>query len=105
MQDPLRVVAAPVRRQILRLVWDRERSAGEIAANFTVSWPAVSQHLRVLKDAGLVDERREGRSRIYSARKEALGSLREVLEDSWDTALSRLKTVAEAEEREANGDS
>jgi DNA-binding transcriptional ArsR family regulator len=59
----------------------------------------VSQHLRVLKDAGLVTERRVGRSRIYLARKEALGSLREALEETWDNALSRLKDAAEAEER------
>jgi DNA-binding transcriptional ArsR family regulator len=81
-------------------VWDSERTAGEIAANFAISWPAVSQHLRVLKDAGLVEERREGRHRLYSVRKEALGSLREVLEETWDTSLARLKSAAEAEEEE-----
>ena len=77
-------------------------AAGEIAANFTISWPAVSQHLRVLKDAGLVDERREGRRRVYSVRKEAMGSLREVLEETWDASLARLKSVAEAEEEQAS---
>lgn len=81
MQEPLRAIAAPVRRQILRFIWDRERTAGDIAANFTISWPAVSQHLRILRDAGLVDERREGRNRFYSARKESLGNLRGVLEE------------------------
>ena len=95
MPDPLRAIAAPARRQILRLVWDEERSAGEIAANFAMSWPAVSQHLRVLKDAGLLDERREGRQRIYSVRKEALGSLREVLEDTWDTSPARTEPAIE----------
>ncbi len=84
MQDPMRVVAAPIRRQILRLVWDRERAAGEIAANFTVSWPAVSQHLRILRDAGMILERREGRSRFYRVDKEVLGNLRKFLEAEWD---------------------
>ena len=99
MPDPIRAIAAPARRQILRLVWDEERSAGEIAANFAMSWPAVSQHLRVLKDAGLVEERRQGRHRLYSVRKEAMGSLREVLEETWDASLARLKAAAEAEAR------
>ena len=99
MQDPLRVISAPVRRRILRLVWDREQTAGDIAADFTISWPAVSQHLRILRDAGLVNERREGRSRIYSVRKEALGSLRRVLEDEWDSSRARLRSSEEAEER------
>jgi DNA-binding transcriptional ArsR family regulator len=85
-------------------VWDSERAAGEIAANFAMSWPAVSQHLRVLKDAGLVEERREGRRRFYSVRKEALGSLREILEETWDTSLARLKSAAEAEEAERGPD-
>ncbi len=85
MQDPFRVVAAPVRRQILRLVRDRELNAGEIAANFTVSWPAVSQHLRVLRDAGLLVERRQGRYRFYRVHPESLGGLRHVLEQEWDS--------------------
>ena len=95
MQDPIKAVSAPVRRQILKLVWDSERSAGDIAAQFTVSWPAVSQHLRVLKDAGLLKERREGRQRLYRARKDQLGSLRDVLEESWDASLARLRAAAE----------
>ena len=65
--EPLQVIAAPRRLRILELVWDRELSAGQIAAQFEVSWSAVSQHLRVLKDAGFVVERREGTSRIYRA--------------------------------------
>src|SRR5512132_3680745 len=60
----LRAVAEPRRRQILRLVWDRERAAGEIAARFDVTFGAVSQHLRVLEDAGLVSVRRDGRRRL-----------------------------------------
>ena len=74
--EPLQVVAAPRRLRILELVWDRELSAGEIAAQFDVSWSAVSQHLRVLKTAGFIVERREGTSRLYRADKTALGPLR-----------------------------
>jgi len=62
--EPLQVIAAPRRLQILELVWDRELSAGDIAAEFDVSWSAVSQHLRALKAAGFVVERREGTSRL-----------------------------------------
>ena len=71
--EPLQVIAAPRRLRILELVWDRELSAGQIAAQFEVSWSAVSQHLRVLKEAGFVVERRQGTSRIYRADKAALG--------------------------------
>ena len=74
--EPLQVIAAPRRLRILELVWDTERSAGEIAAQFEVSWSAISQHLTVLKTAGFVVERREGRGRFYRADKAALGSLR-----------------------------
>jgi DNA-binding transcriptional ArsR family regulator len=98
--EPLQVIAAPRRLRILELVWDQELSAGEIAAQFEVSWPAVSQHLRVLKEAGFVVERRQGTSRIYRADKAALGSLRAVVEDHWRRGLGRVKDLAEAEQRE-----
>jgi DNA-binding transcriptional ArsR family regulator len=98
--EPLQVIASPRRLRILELVWDRELTAGEIAAQFDVSWPAVSQHLTVLRTAGFVRERREGTSRIYRADQEALGSLRAVVEEHWRSSLSRLKALAEAEERE-----
>jgi DNA-binding transcriptional ArsR family regulator len=101
--EPLQVVAAPRRLRILELVWDRELSAGEIAAQFDVSWSAVSQHLRVLKTAGFVLERREGTSRIYRADQAALGSLRAVVEDHWRRGLGRVKDLAEAEQREKDG--
>jgi DNA-binding transcriptional ArsR family regulator len=84
-------------------VWDRELCAGEIAAQFEVSWSAVSQHLRVLKTAGFVLERREGTSRIYRADQAALGSLRAVVEDHWRRGLGRVKDLAEAEQREKDG--
>ena len=99
--EPLQVIAAPRRLRILELVWDTERSAGEIAAQFEVSWSAISQHLTVLKTAGFVVERRNGRSRFYRADKAALGSLRAVVEEHWRGGLNRLKELAEAEERAA----
>ena len=98
--EPLQVIAAPRRLRILELVWDRELSAGEIAADFDVSWSAVSQHLTVLRKAGLVSERRDGRNRFYRADKVALGSLRAVVQDHWERGLGRLKVLAEAEQRD-----
>ena len=98
--EPLQVIAAPSRLRILELVWDRELSAGEIAAQFDVSWSAVSQHLRVLREAGFVVERREGTSRIYRTDQAALGSLRAIVEDHWRSGLGRVKDLAEAEQRE-----
>jgi len=98
--EPLQVIAAPRRLRILELVWDQELSAGEIAAQFEVSWPAISQHLRVLKEAGFVAERRQGTSRIYRTDQAALGSLRSVVEDHWRRGLGRVKDLAEAEQRE-----
>jgi DNA-binding transcriptional ArsR family regulator len=95
---PLQVIAAPRRLRILELVWDRELAAGDIAAQFDVSWSAVSQHLTVLRAAGFVVERRAGRSRFYRANKPALGSLRAVVEEHWRAGLGRLKDLAEAEQ-------
>jgi DNA-binding transcriptional ArsR family regulator len=97
--DPLRVIAGPRRLQILDLVWDQERSAGDIARHFDVTWGAVSQHITVLRKAGYVTERRAGTTRYYRADKEALGALRAVVEDHWRTSLARLKLLAEAEQR------
>ncbi|MEO7943188.1 MAG: metalloregulator ArsR/SmtB family transcription factor [Marmoricola sp.] len=97
--EPLRVIASSRRLQILRLVWDTELSAGQIAAQFDVTWGAVSQHLTVLKGAGFLSERREGNSRFYLADKAALGTLRAVVEDQWHSSLTRLKDAAEAEQR------
>jgi DNA-binding transcriptional ArsR family regulator len=98
--EPLQVIAAPRRLRILELVWDQELSAGQIAAHFEVSWSAVSQHLRVLKEAGFVVERRQGTSRIYRTDQAALGSLRSVVEDHWRHGLGRVKDLAEAEQRD-----
>jgi DNA-binding transcriptional ArsR family regulator len=96
----LKVIADPRRLRILELVWDKELAAGEIAAQFNVSWPAISQHLGVLKGAGFVRERREGNSRRYRADPTALGPLRLVVESQWKEGLSRMKQLAEAEQRD-----
>jgi DNA-binding transcriptional ArsR family regulator len=92
-------LAAPRRREILRLVWDRERSAGDIhRAMDRVSFGAISQHLGVLESAGLVRRRDEGRFHFYAARRRELGPLGKWLEGMWDEALSDLKRHAESEE-------
>jgi DNA-binding transcriptional ArsR family regulator len=97
--DPLAALASPRRREILRLVWDGERSAGEIAATFDVSWPAISQNLRVLRQAGLVTERRAGTSRLYSADRKALEPLEAYLRQMWTRDIDRLALLAESEEQ------
>src|ERR1051326_4719896 len=97
VESALRAIAEPRRRQILRLVRDDELSAGEIAAHFDVSRPAVSQHLTVLKEAGLVDERRNGTRRLYRARPEGLAELKAFLEEFWGDRLEALKREAERE--------
>ncbi len=100
METALKAIAAPRRREILRLVRDDELSAGEIASHFgDVTRPAVSQHLTLLKEAGLVDERRNGTRRLYRARPEGLAELREFLEEFWDARLEALKQEAEQEQR------
>ena len=95
----MRAIAEPSRRAILRLVWDDELSAGAIAAHFDVSRPAISQHLRVLREAGLIEERRDGTRRLYRARAETLAELREFLEGFWEGRLTLLKHAAEDDER------
>lgn len=100
MDAALRAIAEPRRREILRLVRDEELPAGAIAAHFAVSRPAISQHLRVLREAGLVDERREGTRRLYRARPDTVEELRRFLDDFWTDRLERLRDVAEAKERE-----
>jgi DNA-binding transcriptional ArsR family regulator len=99
----LRAIAEPRRRQILRLVRDDELTAGAIASHFDVTRPAISQHLGVLKEAGLVDERRNGTQRLYRARPQGLADLREFLDEFWGDRLSALKREAEREERRKHG--
>ncbi|MFC9327561.1 ArsR/SmtB family transcription factor [Kitasatospora sp. NPDC057015] len=102
--DAVRVVAEPRRREILRLVWDEELSAGEIAERFDVTFGAVSQHLKVLRDAGLVTLRQDGRKRYYRADREAMGPLATYLQTMWATRLDALAELAEQAERAAQGD-
>jgi DNA-binding transcriptional ArsR family regulator len=96
--DALQVIAEPRRREILRLVWDEEASAGEIAARFDVSFPAVSQHLAVLREAGFVRVRREGTRRLYRADREQLGHLADVLQRMWTSTVDELASLAEEAE-------
>jgi DNA-binding transcriptional ArsR family regulator len=98
MEAAIKALAEPNRRRILELVASRELSAGEIAAEFEVTRPAVSQHLGVLREAGLIVERREGTKRLYRARPEGLVPLRAFLEGFWDGRLERLRLAAELEE-------
>lgn len=99
MNDVLQVISSPRRREILRLVWVEERAAGEIQrALGDVTFGAVSQHLRVLKQADLLTCRVSGRHRYYRANQDAVGSLRPWLENLWDSALYRLQLLAELEQ-------
>jgi DNA-binding transcriptional ArsR family regulator len=99
VDEALRAVADPTRRAILRLVRDEELPAGEIAIHFpSMSRPAVSQHLRVLTDAGLVDVRAEGNRRLYRWRREGLRDAAAFVEEMWTDNLARLKAAAEREE-------
>ena len=97
MEAQLRALAGTRRRAILELVRERELSAGEIASHFDVTRPAVSQHLAVLRDAGLVTERRAGTRRFYRADSTGLTGLKQFVDRFWATGLGRLKDEAEAE--------
>ena len=103
MEAALKAIAEPNRRRILQLVRDEELTAGEIASHFEVSRPAVSQHLTVLKEAGLVHERRNGTRRLYIVRPEGLADVKAYLEGFWDEKLEALKREAEREERKKRG--
>jgi DNA-binding transcriptional ArsR family regulator len=92
-------VAQPKRREILRLLSAGELSAGAIAARFDITQPAVSQHLKVLKETGLISERRDGTRRLFSVRPEGLAELQDFLAEVLPAGLQRLKQAAEAEER------
>jgi DNA-binding transcriptional ArsR family regulator len=104
MQDVLRALAEPRRQEILQLLGNDEMASGDIARRFSVSRPAISQHLQVLKAAGLVTERKLGTRRLYQARPEGLAELRAFIDGFWDDALSRLSREAEAEQRRLQGD-
>jgi DNA-binding transcriptional ArsR family regulator len=95
VQAILDAISSPRRRAILHLIWEEERSAGDIARQFDVSWPAISQNISVLRKAGLVTERREANHRYYRADQRALGSLEAALQDMWAHDLGRLRSVVE----------
>jgi DNA-binding transcriptional ArsR family regulator len=97
METALHAIAEPRRRAILELVARDELAAGEIAGHFDVTRTAVSQHLTVLKDAGLLVERRDGTRRLYRARPEALEDLRRLLDDMWASSLDVARRLVEAE--------
>ena len=98
MSSALQLLAEPTRREILRLVGEQERSAGEIARRFAVTFGAVSQHLARLLAGGLVRRRRDGKRLYYQAHREALGPLAPALEAMWGSKLDVLKRMAEAEQ-------
>src|SRR2546430_12877841 len=100
VMDAFAALGEPRRREILRLVSAAELSVGDIARRFEVTRPAISQHLRVLKEAGLVSERRSGTKRLYPARPATIAELRAYLEGSWDDSLRSLTADAEQEEHQ-----
>ncbi|MDA0366675.1 MAG: metalloregulator ArsR/SmtB family transcription factor [Chloroflexi bacterium] len=104
IEQVLQAIAEPRRREILRLIWREERTVGDIAGQFDVTRPAISQHLRVLREAGLVSERRDGTRRFYRALPEGITELRAYLEGFWDQRLEALRGVAEAEEERRRND-
>ena len=104
MELALQAIAEPHRRQILRLIWARELPSGEIASHFSVTRPAISQHLKVLTVAGLATVRKDGTQRLYRARPEGLAELRGFLEEFWEDRLERLARAAEAHEGRLEND-
>lgn len=98
--DPWTALGDPTRRAVFARVAQRPRPVGEIALDLPVSRPAVSQHLRVLKNAGLVSDRREGNRRIYAVRRDGLAALRTQLDQFWNDALTNFKTLVDQENQE-----
>src|SRR5919204_4303209 len=96
----LQALGDPTRRSVLEELRGGPRAVGEIAARLPVSRPAVSQHLRVLKEAGLVTERQNGTRRLYRVDPNGLAGLRAYLEGFWEEALAAFKAAAESEEGE-----
>src|SRR3954447_26821467 len=101
--ETFEAVAQPTRREILRLLGGAELSVGEVASHFSVTQPAISQHLKVLRETGLVSERRDGTRRLYSVRPEGLADLQSFLADVLPARLDRPKEVVEEDERGPRG--
>jgi DNA-binding transcriptional ArsR family regulator len=97
----LKALAEPHRRAILRLVRDRPRSVTEIAEHFDITQQAVSLHLKVLRDAGLVGVRRDGQRRLYLVDPDGMASLQEFFADLWPAGLDRLKHTVEKHDVES----
>jgi DNA-binding transcriptional ArsR family regulator len=100
MDAALKALAEPKRREILRLVWSQEMPATQIAQHFNdVTRPAISQHLKVLRHANLVTERRDGTRRLYQADRGQFSQLHEFLDSFWTNNLERLRDLAEFAEQ------
>ena len=98
-RSPMDALGDPTRRTIFERLRAKPLSVGEIADGLPVSRPAVSQHLRVLKEAGLVTERRNGTRRLYRLDPDGVGELRDYFDDFWTDALAAFKAEAERERR------
>ncbi len=96
---PMQTAADPMRRAILQTIWSSESSVNELVAKFQVSQPAISFHLRQLRNGGYVQVRQQGTKRFYRAQPEAFGELRAYLESFWADKLALLKDAAELEAR------
>jgi DNA-binding transcriptional ArsR family regulator len=98
--EAIQALGDPTRRTVFERLREGPRSVGDLAVDLPVSRPAVSQHLRVLKDAGLVRERREGTRNFYSVNGDGLAELREYFEEFWDETLAAFKAAAESKGEE-----
>jgi ArsR family transcriptional regulator len=99
MGSPWKAVADDSRRQVLLLLKDREKTPTEIATHFDFTLPALSTHLKVLRDAGLVNERREGQNRLYSVNRDSMSDMMRFFDLFWDDRLKSLKEYVENKER------
>jgi DNA-binding transcriptional ArsR family regulator len=102
IEKVIQAITEPRRREILSLVRDGEMTSSSIASHFEISAPAISQHLRVLEESGLVLVRREGTKRYYRMRREGFSELKQYIDRFWDDSLLLLKEAAEEEERKKN---
>ena len=103
IEKTIQALTEPRRREILHLVREGELTSSAIASHFEITAPAISQHLKVLEEAGLVVVRRAGTKRFYGIRREGFAELMQYIESFWDDSLLRLKEAAEEEERRKHG--
>jgi ArsR family transcriptional regulator, arsenate/arsenite/antimonite-responsive transcriptional repressor len=99
MGSPWKAVADDSRRQVLMLLKNKERTPSEVATHFDFTLPALSTHLKVLRDAGLVNERREGQNRYYSVNRDGMSEMMRFFDQFWDDRLKSLKEYVENKER------